>query len=189
MSKVVAALDLASSSGLAWGPVNGRPHTRTLVLGAKGATAEEKGIKLMLDLRDFFKLVQPDLMVIEKPLNVAIIAKMGATFDTMAILYGLPFIARMVCRTSGIHRVAWADVQDVRHHFTGQRTFKEGYDVMRKKKISSRQMAKSATMNVCRLRGWEIDSDDAADAAAAWSWGCAQIDPRTAMMATPLFSR
>jgi hypothetical protein len=26
---------------------------------------------------------------------------------------------------------------------------------------------------MCRMRGWDVESDDAADAAAAWSYGCA----------------
>jgi len=104
-------------------------------------------------------------------------------------LIGGAIIVETVAHLRGAPRIQLANVQDVRRHFTGQRTFSKAIDPSTGKKLSSRDAAKAATIAMCRLQGWEVENDDAADAAALWSWGCASLNPRLAPMTTPLFGR
>jgi len=48
--------------------------------------------------------------------------------------------------------------------------------------------AKRAVIERCRLLGWPVEDDNAADATACWSYGISLVAPRWAPKATPLFS-
>lgn len=49
--------------------------------------------------------------------------------------------------------------------------------------------AKRAVMDRCRLLGWQVEDDNAADSAAVWSWGMSTFFPRWSPKSTPLFGR
>jgi hypothetical protein len=184
----VLALDLSTDTGWALGPVGGTPRCHSLPLGDRSATAEEKGAKLVRFLVDLFKVERPKLVVIEKPLNTAVLNKIGAHFNTTYMLYGLAHTAAVVAQMSGVQMIRFADVQDVTAHFCGQRTFKAGYDPVRRKQLTSRQARKAAVIAACERQGWHVEDDNAADAAATWSYGCAMLNPRLAAAVTPLFA-
>ena len=50
-----------------------------------------------------------------------------------------------------------------------------------------RKEAKRQTVEKCRALGWEVPSDDAADAVAVWHYGVLQVAPRLAPIVDPLF--
>lgn len=187
-ARTVLALDLATDSGWAIGPVGGVPRCARLPLGSSSSPAE-KGARLVRWLSELLLVERPRLVVIERPLNIRILVKIGASHDTVLLLYGLAYLAMTICNMRGVHDVRFADVQDVREHFVGRRTFAASRNPLTGKKITSRAVAKSAIIDACRMRGWEVEDDNAADAAATWSYGCALLNPRTAVMATPLFGR
>lgn len=186
-AKHVLALDLASASGLAFGPVGGRPRMELLRLGDKTVPSEERAKNLMRVLMTFLSVETPDLVVIEEPLNPGVMARIGATFAVAELAYGLPIVAKMVCRSKGAHRIKYVRVQDATEHFTGVRTYRDWKDPNTGKTMKSRQVRKHAIMNACRLRGWPVDDDNCADAAALWSYGCALIASQEALKSTPLF--
>ena len=186
---IVLALDLATTLGWASGPVGGKPVSGKLRLGDKNATRAEKFAHLMRFLNDRLKVERPRLVVIEEVLNPRVLLRVGATLDTAKTLYGLPAVAEAVLRIRGVPRIEFVNVQNVRAHFVGQRRFKDETDPETGKKIKSRDNAKAAVINACRLRGWAVESHDEADAIATWSYGCMLLDKRLAAIATPLFAR
>lgn len=185
----VLALDLASTSGWAYGPVRSKPMSGVIPLGDKGATHGERGAKLLRWLNDFLKLNAVRLAVIEKPLAPQVLVKIGATDSTVELLYGLPFVAKTVLSMRGVWEVKYVHVQDVRAHFTGQRTFAESFDPIRKRKVSSRENGKAAVKNICAMRGWPVQSDDEADAIATWSYGTEMLSPGASMKCLQIFGR
>ena len=188
---VILALDLASKCGMAWGEARrgAKPFIRPLTLGVKGSSGGEKALALVKELRALLKVVHPYIVLIEQPLNVGVLNSIGATIDTAKIVYGLPMVAEMAIQSSGIYRIRYVSRQDALQHFTGQRSFKAGYDIVKKRPIKSRDMGKAAVMNICRMRGWPVENDDCADAACLFSYGMSLIDPKLAAFATPLFAR
>lgn len=186
---IVLALDLATTLGWASGRVGGKPVSGVLRLGDKNASRREKLLHLARFLNDRLKIEKPRLVVIEEALEPSVLAKIGATLATTKLAYGLPAAAEMVLAARGVHDVRFVNVQDVRAHFVGRRTFKDTTDPITGRKTKSRDNAKAAVINACRLRGWTVESHDEADAIATWSYGCMLLDKRLAAIATPLFAR
>jgi len=48
--------------------------------------------------------------------------------------------------------------------------------------------AKRAVIERCRLLGWAVEDDNAADATACWSYGISLVAPKWSPRSTPLFS-
>ena len=186
---IVLALDLATTLGWASGPVGGKPVSGVLRLGDKNAARREKLLHLGRFLNDMLKVEKPRLVVIEEALEPRVLVKIGATLATTKLAYGLPAAAEMVLAGRGVQDVRFVSVQDVRAHFVGRRTFQDSTDPATGKKVKSRDNAKAAVINACRLRGWHVESHDEADAIATWSYGCTLLDKRLAAIATPLFAR
>jgi hypothetical protein len=185
----VAGLDTSTRLvGVAWGFASrdAKPETDVWDLGREASRARRIG-RLITRVSVFLKDYAPDVVVIEAPLNLQAAAK--ASTGAAWALIGVAMAAEAVCDLRGVPRVHLVDVQDVRAHFLGQRTFRDGYDPVNKRKITARENAKAAVISMCRMRGWQVKDDNAADAAALWSWGCAKVDPRLAAFATPLFQR
>lgn len=82
-------------------------------------------------------------------------------------------IAEVVAYSRGLP-VDNAPVQTWRKHFLG---------------TGRPEHPKQATMERCRLLGWDVPNHDAADAAGLWAWAKARHDPRFRYeAATPLFA-
>lgn len=183
---IVLGLDVASyKTGVAHGTVGEKPFALTWTLGDADSTRRERLAKLVRYLSDLLKVVKPDLVAIEAPLNLQAAAKRRE--DTALALIGGAIVAETICHMRGVRRVEMCNVLKVRAHFTGQRTYSDSYDPVAKKKITSRENAKSATRNMCAMRGWSVSNDDEADAAALFSYGSTMLDRRLAALATPLF--
>lgn len=178
-----------TSTGVASGRVGERPITQVWKHGDENAPRRERLGKLFVAASEFIKLTKPDLVGIEAPLDPAVAARIGTSKDAAFGLIGGAIVVEMVAHLRGVPRVKLVNVQDVRAHFVGQRTFSKSIDPVTKRKLTSRETAKAATIHMCRLQGWHVEDDNAADAAAGWSWCCATLNPRLAAMTTPLFAR
>jgi hypothetical protein len=188
MPVVILALDLATVTGFAIGRADGSPRLGTWRLGASGATRGERGLKLLRELNDLFKIERPDRIVYEAPMTPRVMVDIGTKPEHAILLLGLCMVVETVATSRGIYQVGPANVQDAREHFCGKRTFAAGYDPLRKRKIPSRDMAKAAVIAQCRVMGWNVDGDDQADAACLWSYEAARVKPSRAAGVTPLFS-
>lgn len=170
------------------GEIGGKPVSGSIPLG-NDKDHGARGMALLHWLNALAKVEGFDACFIERPLDPRVLVKIGATFQTAMLAYGLPFLAKAVLHGRGVYRVEFVGVQDVREHFVGKRTFKPGFDPVKKKPTTSRAEAKQATINVCRMIGWSPKNDDEADALALWSYATSRLDPKRGMRPTPLFAR
>jgi hypothetical protein len=182
MPSTVLALDLATTTGWAWGEVGGTARFGAIRLGPPGADRGTRGSAMLVWLSDFFKIERPDLVVVEAPLAPAVMRRIGATNDTALMLLGLPMVVETVCHLRGVKPPKLVKVQDVREAFLGKRTFRDEHNPLTGKRVKSRAIAKSATMEMCRRLGYGVSSDDEADAIALWHYGCSLLNPRQAAL-------
>jgi hypothetical protein len=120
-----------------------------------------------------FKKWKPDRIIFEAPLPGTF--KRGRTTTNVAIiLNGLPAIMQAVAYLRGFHDIRDATAKDVRMFFLGHNP--------------KRDIAKKATVHRCKLLGWQVEDDNAADACALWLYACSFVAPREAMRPTPLIS-
>lgn len=173
----ILALDLATQGGWAVGEHGGTPLSGSQTFGREGAPAEERAAKLLGWMDDMLRVHQPDAVVLEQPLHPVVLAKISPKFATAELAYGLPVVAKMVCRMRKVWRVKYAEVQDVREHFVGRRTFRDITCPLTGRTITSREQGKAAVMNVCRWNKWDFADDNAADACATWDYGCRVLWP------------
>ena len=119
--------------------------------------------------------LNPDIVIVEALLPPQ--AMLGETSRQVRDrLCGLQAIALGTAHNTGAGEIVTASVGDVRSHFINTRGLK-------------RKPAKAAVIAQCRSLGWTVENDNEADAAAAWSYATALIDPRLAMRCSPLFKR
>jgi hypothetical protein len=170
----ILALDIATVCGFARGRVGEAPTSGSIRFGKKGATNNQVfGAALAWISKLLEPQPRPDLLIIEAMLPPD--AMKGATSrqvrDRLAGLHG---IMRGVAHLRGIGEIAEASVGDVRAHFIFDRHCR-------------RESAKRETLRQCQRLGWLAQDDHAGDACAIWSFGCALIDPKTALKVSPLF--
>jgi hypothetical protein len=171
---IVLALDLASQTGWAVGPPGGDPTSGTMRFGGEGRSHEATFAGALRWMSDKCMLYRPTVVVWEAPLPTSF--KGGSTnINTSTLLFGLPAIIGAVAHLKGIYDVRKARTTDVRHHFIGSNP--KGKDG---KKLVQRQ---------CRAMGFDVADDNEADAIATWFYMCALIDPKLAVVPTPLPAR
>lgn len=180
----VCFFDCASRlTGVAYGDAGSVPQALVWDHGADASRGRRLG-RLITEASRFLKDYQPEAVGIEAPANLQFAAQKST--QAVLALVGAAMVVEAVCDLRGVHNVRLVDVQKVRAHFVNQRTFRKSFDPVDRRVITSREMAKSAVLNMCRMRGWSPKSDDEGDAMAGWSWTCAQLDPRLGALATPL---
>lgn len=163
---MIAAFDLATKTGLAWGNPGERPSWDMWDL-KHGRTVGARGYAFMKRYTKFVDTVKPDKIYIEEPLSPHVMDLIGATADTNIFLVGIVFLALTISHARQIptERI---EVQDVRGHFTGRRRYKD------------RDQAKKATIARCIQLGWRVEGDDnVADACALWDYACARVGGST----------
>jgi len=167
----ILALDLASVTGWAYGKPDAVPtfgHKRFVNPGGSRAAAY-RTFRLWLDL--FCSSHKTDLIVFESPL--AALLHGTTNISTLKVLTGL-----------AEHLEEWAyerielreaNVAQVRAHFIGG-NFKS-------------KIAKAATVERCRVRGWGVETSDEADAVALWDYQRCCLRPDIGTRTTPLFAK
>lgn len=166
----VAALDLATKTGVAVGPCGGRPELWTLDLKSKGE-AKFHGTRLMRVQGLVHQLISArgvEFIAIEKPFVAA-----HNNWETTLLTIGLTANVVSWAARKGVP-VDIIPPQTVAKHFIGTGKMK-------------RAEKKAAILAACRARGWEPTDDNQADAAALWDLACARLSPAHAASAGSFF--
>jgi len=167
---IVLALDLATVTGFAWGRPGEVPEFGSYRFAKPGSSRAliYRNFRLWLDLK--VSACKPELVVFESAAVPSIMS--GKTnIDTTKVLFGLT--EHLEEWAQGRVELREASVSQVRSHFIGQNM---------KAKI-----AKPMTVDRCRERGWNVETDDEADACALWDYQCCWLRPDIAVKGTPLF--
>jgi Holliday junction resolvasome RuvABC endonuclease subunit len=171
----ILALDLATHIGWALGDVGGVPRFGTESMGKTSSSPGAVFGNCVKWTSEFLRDAdpRPDIIVIESLLPDEAVS--GHTNKrTKERLAGLHGVVRGVAHCRGVFQVATYPTQEVRRHFIGIGTLK-------------REKAKVAVMEHCRTMGWDVQTDDEADALALWHFACCLIDPSVGIRATPMF--
>lgn len=167
---MVAALDLATKTGVAVGPLGGRPELWTLDLKSKGE-AKFHATRLMQIQGLTHNLIAErgvGFIAIEKPFVAS-----HNNWETTLLTIGLTANVLSWAARKGIP-VEIFPAQTVAKHFVGSGKMK-------------RDEKKAAILAECRARGWEPKDDNQADAAALWDLACARLSHAHAAATGPLF--
>jgi hypothetical protein len=169
----ILALDLASTSGWAYGEPGSVPTHGVIRFAAVGSSHEAIFANAANWMREM--CMRPiDTICWEAPLPTSF--KPGYTnIETTTILFGLPAVIGAVAYNVGIYDIRKAGARDVRRHFLGCNP--------------QRKTAKKMVIRQCKKLGWHVTDDNEADALATWHYMCSLIEPKLAMMPTPLFGR
>ncbi len=152
----VLGLDIATCSGFAVDPPDGgdKPLTGTFRAEHFGDELGRAFVAFEEWLEGMLRLHRPDCLAFEAPL---VIGGTGGstrqtTHQTVRKLFGLATIAELV-GTRGRIAVFECHIQSVRKHFVG-----------------SGRADKREILHRCRVLGWQVKDDNAADAAAIWDY-------------------
>lgn len=171
----ILSLDLASTSGWAYGPVGERPIYGSLRFAPVGAERAAYFRCLREWLHLFGQTNKIEIVVFEAPIPASFL-KGHTNMNTMMLLYGLANHVEEYFYKSGI-TVFEADVADIRRHFLGSgRPYK-------------RAEAKRAVIRKCQALDWWPQDENAADALACWHYQCSLLKPELAIETSPLFRR
>ena len=167
---IIAALDLATKTGVAVGPLGGRPELWTLDLKSKGE-AKFHATRLMQIQGLAHRLIVEQgarFIAIEKPFVAA-----HNNWETTLLTIGLTANVLSWAERKGI-AVDIIPAQTVAKHFTGSGKMK-------------RDEKKAAILAACQARGWDPKDDNQADAAALWDLACTRISTEYTATSGPLF--
>lgn len=167
----VAALDLATRTGVAVGPIGGRPELWTLDLRAPGEAKFHAG-RLSKIQGLAHRLIADHgvgFIAIEKPFAAA-----HNNWETTLLTFGLTACVLSWAERKGVP-VDIFPAQTVAKHFIGSGKMK-------------RAEKKAAILAECRARGWAAGDDNQADAAAVWDLACARLSGAHAAASGPLFA-
>jgi hypothetical protein len=165
----ITALDLAATTGIAFGELPGKPTLETWALSGGGRG--DRGLRLMRSLKAHLKAFDPERVYIERPLSAAVMVDIGASLDTQVSLSGYVFLAETVCASCGIE-TRLVDAQEVRKHFVGRARF------------PIKGEGKRAVFAQAKRMGWNPQNDNESDAAALWDFGSANSSPAAFLMTT-----
>jgi hypothetical protein len=168
-------LDIASTTGFARGLVGpDGPRCGSVRFGKAGASQNAICGHALEWAIDTIVAPLPDIVAIEDLLPPHVTrGKSNVDHDLLAHLHG---VIMGVCFMRGVYKVHKHSVNSIRAHFIDMRSCRKG-------------QAKLMVQDKCRQLGWLADGDDAADAAALWSFQAALIDPNQVIRISPLFNR
>lgn len=168
----VLALDLASTTGWAWGSPQAPPDFGTHRICRPGS----QRARVYREFREWLELMlttrHTDIIVYESP-ALPMIMHGRTNISTIKLLIGL-----------AEHLEEWAldevelreaTVAQVRAHFIGRNC--------------KASIAKPQTMARCRELGWNVETSDEADACALWAYQTACLRPDVAVSRAPLFQQ
>lgn len=156
------AFDIATQTGVAFGPAGGTPRVVSVDLG-KGLSEAQRFSRMIRMADQFLTMHKPDLVVYE--------AAIGGQ-NSSQYLIGLVSCLRAVAAD---HKLDAKPVYlaGVRKHFIGKNLTVKDFPVLNRG--SAKKEIKRVVMNRCRALGWDIDDDNEADACAAWDYACATM--------------
>lgn len=151
-------LDLATNSGFCVGaPDNPNPDFGNFKIPPTGDDVGRFGVIFHDWLTNLIDWHQPDFVVFEMP-----ILPKQTNLMTVRKLTGLAMLTEMECRRRKLP-VREARASSVKKFFTG-----------------SGKAGKLDTMAICRRYGWNVKTDDEADACALWAYSVSLYAPEYA---------
>jgi len=171
----ILAIDLATWCGWCRGQVGEQPRFGSIRFGGEGERPAAVFAAAVAWCEMFLEARPPDILMLEALLAPSVMRGKSQAISH-ARLAGLQGIALGMAHRFGVPEIAEASVQDIRAHFIGERSLR-------------RAAAKRAVVERCRRLGWMVKNDNEGDACALWSYGCALVDPQTALRVVPLFNR
>lgn len=156
---IVIALDTAISTGIAVGPIGGKPKAWTVNLGS--VSWDQRFARCLRLVERYATEYQPHLIAVEAP---------AAGNFTNADLVGLTICVRAQAARMGIRCVSYFP-NSVRKHFLGKALTAK--DFPGRTKAASKAAIKGAVIARCHQLGWDVSGGDAADAAALWDYASA----------------
>ncbi len=157
----ILAVDLATFSGVAFGRPTEAPTTWTVDFG-QWKDHDLRLSQVLRWMRHMHSRLKPDLLVVESAVG---------GHDANALLIGMVACLRAQAKDLGIRTVAYP-VQSVRKHFIGKHMTAKDFPHLDQK--AAKKAIKGIVFARCRALGWDVQSLDAADAAALWSFSCGQ---------------
>lgn len=176
MTKALLALDVATTTGFAFGRIGERPTVSGAIrFGATGACDEDVWFAALKWITDQINVLDPELVAIEAPINSAN-THGGSSAKTLGRLLGLQAILRTVVRARRPSLAKLVHVQSVRKTFIGHGNL-PGPE------------AKRRVREKCIALGWVDEADasfDRCDALAVWAKAASDFDPSIKWDMTPL---
>jgi Holliday junction resolvasome RuvABC endonuclease subunit len=162
----VLGVDIATNSGFAVDLISGgeKPLTGTFRAEHFGDELGRAFVVFERWLEDMIRVHRPEVLAFEAPLVFG--GRDGSTrhttHQTIRKLFGLASIAELVGYRAEL-QVFECHIQSVRKHFVG-----------------SGRADKREVLHRCRVLGWPVADDNAADAAAVWSFAKSALQSNAA---------
>jgi hypothetical protein len=179
---LVAAFDLATSTGVCLGVVGEQPRVTTWDLRTAGPSRSRRLLHFSNMCDELFRRHDVIHVRYEAPLSVPVLSKIGTNEGTVTFLRSLVGILEACAARADIKDIQEFNVQDARQYLTGQRTFRKNRSGLGKNE------AKERVMKMARALGVQCHTYDEADAVAGWYLCCGQLNPRLSITTTPLFA-
>jgi hypothetical protein len=171
---MVAAFDLATTTGWAFGRPGETPQSGSICFG-KDCSQNAVFANALAWASKFFATTKVDILICEGMLPPSVMAG-ETTRGTYERLAGLHGVIRGVAHCRRVFDISEVSVADVRGHFIGARNLRS-------------HVAKHEVLQKCRQLGWPVQDHNAADACAVWHFACSLINPELALQTSPLFHR
>lgn len=165
MAGAIFALDLASRTGWAKGPVGTAPQSGTTILKQGDEPAAVAFGNLIAWLDEEWKRERPALVVSEAPFSLQAFGKHKNAEATVKMTYGLHSILAGMCHRFSL-RLEQVHAATVRKHFIG------------KGNAGSREETKAVVVHRCHVLSYmpkDCLDDNRADALATWDWAAARV--------------
>ena len=157
---MIVALDVATLTGVAVGNPGSVPKAWSVSLGKPGNDDSKFSGALVLT-HTLIEAHRPRLLAIEAPVGGP---------KASHLLIGLAACIRGVAENRGVEVHAYP-INSIRKHFMGRALAKRDYPAL--SVYAAKKAMKGEVMQRCRLLGWQVSDDNAADAAALWDFACA----------------
>src|SRR5882672_11302011 len=119
LSPLVCGLDIATSTGVAYGKPSGNPNVLTWDLRKGGKSRPYRLAELADRCFEFFGKVQPDMLFYEQGLTLAAAYEIGTSEETFAMLRGAIGAVEVAAAKCKIPIIRPVKVMDARKHLLG----------------------------------------------------------------------
>ena len=161
MTLTVLAVDLATKTGAAFGPLRSKPTTWAVDF-SRFKDHDMRLAQVLRWVRHMHETLHPGLIAVEAPIGGS---------DASQLLIGMAACVRAQAADLGIRSVFYAS-SSVRKHFIGKALTARDFPGLNHAK--AKLAIKGRVLERCRLLGWEVAGLDEADAGALWDYACSR---------------
>jgi len=156
----ILALDIATNTGVCVGESGATPKSWSVNLG-EGRSQDARFSEVLRLTQGLIQTHNPDFIAVE--------AAIGGP-KASHYLIGLVACVRGCAANRGVN-CEGMHLGSIRKHFLGKSYTTKHFPHL--KTADAKKAIKGLVMDRCRLLGWHVEDDDAADAAALWDYTCA----------------